>query len=245
MNSKVINVMMGLFVVAFGIAGCGGGGGSNTPNVTTVSGVAATGAPISGTAYIKDSTGTEKSQVINIDGAFSFVVDGLKAPFLLKAEWTPAGGTKQTLYSFATSTGTANINPIGHLAAISAAGATDISALYATPDASKLQMLATALPTAVSALRTGPLKPLFDQYANIDPIKDAFKADHTGFDKLLDTVTVTISQSGAVTISNKETGTTIYSSTLGNLDSGTFNQANLPSINPIQLNQRHMISGTP
>ena len=43
------------------IAGCGGGGGSipAATSGTTVSGVAATGAPMSGTAYLKDSAGTK------------------------------------------------------------------------------------------------------------------------------------------------------------------------------------------
>lgn len=229
MRCSRFKTLVGLLaIVVVGLAGCGGSG-SSTPPATTVSGVAATGAPIVGMAYLKDSAGVEKSQQINSNGSYSFVVDGLKAPFMLKAVWTPAGGTQQTLYSLAVSSGTANINPFSNLAIISAAGATDIPTLYSAPNLAILQALATAVPITVNALRTGPLKPLFDQYANIDPITDVFNANNTGFDKMLDNVTVTIAQGGSVTITNTGAGSTIFSCVLNTLGSGTFNQGNLPT----------------
>lgn len=233
MKKTIVLLVYGLsvFLSSFMLAGCGGSSsGSGGYGLQTVSGVAATGAPISGVASLKDAAGTEKSTLINSDGTFSIVVNGLKAPFILKAEWTPAGGVRQALYSFASSAGRANITPFSNLVVCSASGGADISVLYAAPNASLLQMLTATVPAAVIALRSGPLKPLLDQYANIDPIKGAFMANHTGFDRLLDDVTIAIEPIGTVTVSNSGTGATIFAGSTSNLGFGTFSPENMPPV---------------
>src|SRR6266702_8678939 len=90
-------------VIAF-IAGCGGGG--NTVSHSTVSGVAATGAPISGIVYLKDASAKEVSVGTGTDGSFNFNVEGLQAPYILKVQGT-SGGTSYTLYSFCAGPGIA------------------------------------------------------------------------------------------------------------------------------------------
>ena len=98
--------------ISLSLAGCGGGGGTSstpsaTPSASTVSGVAATGAPMSGTAYLKDSTGNQMSTPINPQtGMFTFDVSGKTPPFML---------TAGSLYSMADGPGTANINPLSNL----------------------------------------------------------------------------------------------------------------------------------
>ena len=96
---------------------------------TNVSGVAATGSAIQGRVYLKDSSGTVE-QVADTDanGAFSFNVEGLKAPFLLKAVWESDTGSHE-LYSFSEGAGRANVNPLSNAAVVAAAGVTDSSAL--------------------------------------------------------------------------------------------------------------------
>jgi hypothetical protein len=101
------------------LPGCGGGGGGAAviPVATTsVSGVAATGAPLVGTVYLKDSAtpAIELSTIIAADGSFTFDVTNLKAPFLLKAVGT-AGGRNYTLYSFASNHGIANTGRLHEL----------------------------------------------------------------------------------------------------------------------------------
>ena len=67
------------------LTACGGGGGSATP--ATVSGLAASGAAISGRIYLKDSQGLEH-YVDTTDGTYSFATSGMTPPFMLKASWT-------------------------------------------------------------------------------------------------------------------------------------------------------------
>ena len=100
------------FIAAGIIAGCGSGGGTTAP---TVSGVAATGAPMSGTAYLKDSAGNpEMSTSINPQtGAFAFNVSGKTPPFLVRAG---------SLYSMSGGPGMANINPLSNLMVANMAG---------------------------------------------------------------------------------------------------------------------------
>jgi hypothetical protein len=112
------------------IAGCGGSGdvapaqlGVHTLALSTVSGVAAAGAPIVGNAFLKDSSTPTVIKVVAIqnDGTFAFDVKELKAPFILRAEGVSAG-TPQILHSFAATTVTANINPLSEVALADAAG---------------------------------------------------------------------------------------------------------------------------
>ena len=73
----------------------------------SLSGVAATGAPIaSATITLKDKNGFIKTGVTGTDGKYSFDITGMTAPFLLKVPSGPAD-----LYSVATSSGTANVHP--------------------------------------------------------------------------------------------------------------------------------------
>ena len=119
--SNILKTTIFVCLAAFSLSACGGGGSgnANTPQAaqaTVVEGIAAAGAPLTGTVYLSDSsfrnysTTTLKkpiSALINQDGTFSISVEGLKAPFILRA--TDASGN--TLYSFANAPGTANINP--------------------------------------------------------------------------------------------------------------------------------------
>jgi hypothetical protein len=192
-------------IAALLLNGCGGGNGA----VSTVSGVAASGSPISGTARLKDSSvpARELSASIGIDGSFSFDVTGLTPPFLLKAAGT-VGGNACTYYSFATAAGTANINPLAHLAVVEAAGQDDLAPLYAAPDRTTMQGVAAALPDALARLRAalGPTLAKFGA-ASVDFVSTPYIANHRGLDLLLDTVSITAAN-GLVTVTDRMTGTT-------------------------------------
>ena len=210
-------------------AGCGGGGGNGAGNTSTVSGVASAGAPINGTAYLKDSStpAKELSGTINVDGSFFFNIDGLKPPFILKAQGT-TGGVNYTLYSFSSGPGIANINPFAHLAVTNAAASADLAALYTTPSAATMQAIAANLAKAVTDIQT-KLQPLLTIYnATDNPVSGSYAANHLGLDGVLDMVKVDINATGTVTVTNKLTNATIYTGSISKFTSGTLTIANIP-----------------
>ena len=189
------------------IAGCGGGSGGSH---STVSGVAAVGVPITGTVYLKDASAKEVSVTTNADGSFSFNVEGLHAPYILKVQGT-FSGNNYTLYSFCSGPGIANLNPFANLAIFNAAGSVDMATLYATPSAATLQAISDNLARSITDIQT-KLQPLLALYnaTTVNPVSDVYFANHQGLDGLLDMVSVDIA-AGTVTVKNKVTGmTSIY-----------------------------------
>ena len=219
------------------LGGCGSGGGSNSSSSTDtpastaamVSGVAATGAPLSGTIYLKDSSvpSVERTTSSATNGSFAFDVTGLTPPFILKAQGT-SGGTSVTLCSFAAEAGTANINPLSNAMIANAARVSDPLAVYAMPTQSDMQTIASNLPAAASTMMT-ELKPLLDQYsgANVNPITAPFVANHTGLDAVLDAVDIHIT-GGNMVVANRQNNATIFTAPITNLESGQINMANMP-----------------
>jgi hypothetical protein len=216
--------------------GCGSGGsdavplaspGSPSPVSPTVSGVAATGAPIQGKAYLRDSgNASERTAEIGSDGYFAFDVHGLKAPFLLRAEWMTESG-KHELYSFAAGPGTANINPLATAAVVAAAGGADTSILSAGLNPVQMEKTATALPGIVVSLQE-ELKPLLDHFNVVsDPIIGSYSANHTGLDAMFDATGIEVSD-GTITVTNTASGEQIFTCMTGDISGGRFNGQNMP-----------------
>ncbi len=176
------------------IAGCGGGGAGGTTASATLSGTAASGAPITGAVTVKDSAGTEKTVQIRVDGSYSIDVSGMATgPFLLKASGT-VGSKSVTLLSVATATdvnGKINITPFTDLIVANVSGQS-AEKFYNAPNYSLL--VKTELDTAEDTLQKR-LKPILDKLgilATIDLLRADFKADHSGLDGALDMVEVTV-----------------------------------------------------
>lgn len=223
-----------MFLLLLCLAGCGGGGGSGG-GASTISGVAATGAPLVGSVYLKDSSTPSKelSDAIATDGSFVLNVDGLKAPFILKAQGT-SGGTSYTLYSFSSTPGIANINPIANIAVASAAGGADLATLYTTPLATTMQTVALNLAKAVTDIQT-KLQPLFVAYnVTANPVSGNYKANHLELDGVLDMVNVTISGTGTVTITNKLTNAVMSTGSVSSITNWSPMQ-NIP-LPPVVVN---------
>ncbi|HTN44668.1 MAG TPA: carboxypeptidase-like regulatory domain-containing protein [Nitrospiria bacterium] len=126
---KVTFIVIGVVSLAFMTQGCGKNGGSSpsslvsgtvgTPPVTppppgpTISGTAATGAPIpDAVVTIKDPSGQSKTGTTDDNGKYSIDVTGMTPPFLLKVD--PASGA--SLFSFGLQqTGNVNIHPYTNL----------------------------------------------------------------------------------------------------------------------------------
>lgn len=215
-------------------AGCGGGGSnSNVPPASqTVSGVAATGSPISGTVYLKDSSSPAKeiSNQINSDGSYSFDVTSFTAPFMLKAVGT-ANAQNYTLYSLAGAPGIANINPLSHLAVVRANNGADPASLYANLTPAQAQDIKTALAIIIPQLQA-MLQQVLSQYgvASTNFVSDKYTANHMGLDLLFDMITIVINNS-TLTMSNRVSGAAILTTTLsGNTLSGQVVTANIPTI---------------
>lgn len=189
------------------LAGCSGSGESSSP---TISGIAAAGSTLTGTVYLKDSSipTRELSVPIAADGSFSFGLNGLTAPFILKATGT-ANGNNLTLYSFATAAGVANINPLSSLAVVLANGSDDLTSLYNSPDPVKMHAILNALPNAITNVQT-VLQPTLAKFgaATVNFISDPYAANHQGLDLLLDMAAISAGN-GIVTIMDKPANKTI------------------------------------
>lgn len=236
---------LSLMISALLLFGCGGGGGSVSTQV--VSGTAAVGAPLAGQVSLKDSSSPalQRSSVIGSDGSFAIDVTGMKAPFILQATGS-ANGQNHSLLSFASGLGTANVTPLSHALVAIAWGNGNPEAVFADPDAQKLKTISERLPTAVADLM-GQLTPLLQAYnvLGMDPLRDRFVADHTGFDDMLDRITVTVDDT-SLTIANQMSGEPIFAATISNVRNGTFHASNLPSLPtlPAAVTNLDAIGGT-
>jgi hypothetical protein len=208
-----------IFMVTFLVmSGCSSGGGSGSSSAPTVSGVAASGSAISGTIYLRDANGNERSASTS-DGTYSFDVTGLTPPFILKAVWSEEG-VPMELYSMAVASGTANISPLTQ-AIVSAAAGGNIEDAFDSPTPSALGAIAGNLPSATSDFRQalGPLILKYVSSADIDPITDAFSPNHQGLDKLLDDTLFTIT-SDVTSVTSSVSGTLLYEGSTSHLAQG-------------------------
>ena len=225
-------IALGSTIATIMLAGCGGGsGGTASP---TVSGIAATGMPITGQVHLKDSSAAsqERSAATAGDGSFVINVSGLTAPFIVKAEWTDATGP-HSLLSFTNAPGTANITPLSHVIVANAAGVGDPSALYESCTQEQRNRIAANLNSAVTEL-TAKLKPLFDAYGvGYDPISGPFAANHVGLDAMLDAINIQLTGS-TVMVSNRGSGAVIFSAPVAHMADGSFVAGNMPMVPPGQ-----------
>jgi hypothetical protein len=138
---------------AIALASCGGSGGSAEPGGPTLSGVAATGAPMqNATVRITCAAGPVRTGTTGANGAWTVTLDDqAKLPCIVSAE----GGTPPVvLHSVATAAGTVNITPLTNLVVASAAGDDPAAWLAANSGqlSTALGTLAASLPAAQAAV---------------------------------------------------------------------------------------------
>lgn len=182
-----------IFISSVVFVSCGGGGGVSP----TLSGTAAQGGAIANaTVTIKDVNGTIRTSITGADGKYTVNVADESPPFLLKV---PA--RNGYLYSVATATGTANIHSFTDLIVrnwykvqgsdieteFSGAGA-----LAKIPTAADINDIEAAIRNILSIY----LANVGITASDFNLITSAFKADHTGFDKVLDNTKVVVSTTG-------------------------------------------------
>lgn len=248
-NKIALTIYLILAVVVFIFSGCGGGGGGDTP--PAVSGVAASGAPMTGSAFLKDSANNpEMSTTINAQsGAFSFNVSGKTAPYMLRCG---------TLYSMSSGPGTANINPLSHLMVADAAGFANMSsmnAFYNNPNGTQMGTISGNIGTSRLHMQL-TMAPLLTQYgvATIDPITGSIIIGQ-GMDRMFDDVKMTINASGTVSMMYVTgTNATVYTGSMGSMSPGNMMSGNIvtpattptvssivitPSVARMQMNVLH------
>lgn len=227
-NKIALTIYLILSVVVLTLNGCGGGGGStSTAPPPVVSGVAASGAPMTGTAFLKDSANNpEMSTTINAQsGVFSFDVSGKTAPYMLRAG---------TLYSMSSGPGTANINPLTHLMVADAAGFANMSsmnAFYKNPNGAQMGTISGNIGTARQHMQQ-TMAQLLNAYgvATVDPIAGPVIIGQ-GMDRMFDDVKMTIDASGTVSMMYVN-GTAAYTGPMSNMSSGMMGTVITPPTTP-------------
>ena len=164
---------------AFVLSGCGGGSGGSA-RAPTLSGTAAVGAAIvGGTVTARCADGNTFTEVVttDADGNWSGTLTSGTMPCALMV----TGGTPpDTLYSYASSTGTVNITPLTTLALAQATGQTPadwFNAFSGTP---------VDVISAVNEVLDAMTVAGFDVPADGNPFTTSFVANGTGWDGLLD-----------------------------------------------------------
>jgi hypothetical protein len=167
------------------ISACGGGS-NGTPSAITLSGTAATGAPMTGASVVvKDSAGLDvcaSACTVGSDGKFSVSLkNGATGPFVLLVTQDGSDEPQVSMVD-ATQSTTVNVSPITTLIAARLAPSGDPAQLAASHlSAAKIEMATTEVKTA--------LQPLLDAAgvpSDANPLTMTFKADGTGLDKALD-----------------------------------------------------------
>jgi len=204
-------------LITLAVTACGGGGAgtattpppiqTTTPTPTSRRGTAAIGQRLAGSVFAVDVNGkVSPPTTTSALGAFVLDVGGMTAPYILSITGS-AGGKQVTLNSVATAAGqTVNITPLTDLIVSTSAGrpagsslaslCTPVANVVAPDCLSALTTAATpanlnAAVTAVSAM-VAPLNT-----AGTNPLTDAFTANGTGMDAVLDQILVSPAESQA------------------------------------------------
>jgi phosphatidylethanolamine-binding protein (PEBP) family uncharacterized protein len=218
------------------LVSCGGGGGGDSSGVSAaagaaskaVSGVASSGAAMTGTVYLKDSKGVEKTAAIGPGGNFTIVVDNLTAPFLLKAVSTD---NATILYSLAPSDGTFNINPFTNLAVTGAAGTTDLDTFYRTTWVTQHASMTSGFANNVTSLKN-QLGALFTNFSVTDrDFLNGTMQIGKGVDAIFDAITIDVdARTNTITMYGSDPSKPFMTVTLsGTTMSFAGNWENMPS----------------
>jgi hypothetical protein len=207
------------------LTACGGGGGSSASSNSTatasghaISGTVASGAPIVGKVTVIDSLGATRTVDIQASGAYSVDVSGLTGPFLFRAVGTVAGRTVSLASAAASSDGgsTINITPFTDLLVANIVGMAVEN--YLANHSTAPALTSSTLEAASTALtqRLAPILSAAGLSTSFDLLHASFAADHTGFDKLMDAVTVAVdADTNIATIVDKlDTGTALLTDNL-------------------------------
>lgn len=202
---RLIYVLAGLMVLS-GLFACGGGGSSG--GASTISGVAATGAPIAGKKmYLRDSSSPFKnmSTFTSSAGEYSFSISGLSQPCFLKI--TDDAGKDH--YSVGMGAGIVNVNPLTSIAVANAGGTGDPRKVFLNISSfgAPSRITHASVRNAVDNIQN-LIRPVSEGYSvpEFNPISGTFSANSIDpFDRMLDNMKVNIdTTTGQVAIDMKD-----------------------------------------
>jgi hypothetical protein len=204
--------------MAISLAGFGCGSSTSSPapspsKAATLKGVAMADSAVTSAALQSAGSRDVVTTTPDASGAFTFNVEGLRAPYLLRAE-----SDSGAVYAVATQAGVANLNAITTVVFAASSKDQDAATSWSAREsrsADDIERILTSLSTV--------LKPLFDLYGvtRIDDDEAAVRA-------LLADVSFTV-KARQVAVTNKATGAVIFTGSLRDLASGTFHPENMPA----------------
>lgn len=189
------------------LAACGGSGNDDPVTPTTLSGVAALGAPLAGARItVVDSQGQKKTATADAQGRYTLAADGLQAPLLLSV--IEAGNNSNCRYNNtprahclaaylpslrANATNVANLNPLtDRVASDLAVGLKFIGPQQMVESGKAPAVSGAALDTAMSLMRAGFKAALSEAgVANVDafdPVSTPMETNGKGVDAVLDVI---------------------------------------------------------
>lgn len=210
LNFSLISKTAASLLLVGALSACGGGASAPAPVVPapttfTVAGTAAGGAPFAdATVTLIDSTGaTFAGGVTGADGSYTITVPlTAKPPFVIQAV-----RDDQTLVSVVAEAkdSTTNVTPVTTLIASRLSSSGDPAKLAAEIKADPTLIDATKLSAKVAEV-VALIKPLMDAVGDsTDPLNGKLVADGTGADKVLDSLSISITPNSATTV-NIEVG---------------------------------------
>jgi len=198
-------------IIGILMASCGGGGsggvssnGGGGTSSSLLSGVVASGAPVTnGAGYaLNAATGLTTAFTTNASGNYSVDLTGQAGPFLIHVVGITSAGSPANMYSLASASsfgGTINVTPLSDVVLAYAAGATGQSLETAcTVNVSGcptllngiLANLSMANTAVVSAIPSTVLSQFGLTASTFNAITTQFATTHLGVDGLLDAITV-------------------------------------------------------
>ncbi|MCK9389474.1 MAG: DUF5018 domain-containing protein, partial [Sulfuritalea sp.] len=188
--TRFLTWFMALWLAAL-VAGCGGG--DDVPAATTVSGIAASGAPIvGGTAQMVCAGSTPGTAVTTgTDGSFTLSAPG-SAPCVIKVSGA-TGAIGGPLFSvIASSSQTrANVNQLTHMLAFLLAGGDPDTGLFQSPSSISSKITTAAVATHKATITASVIANLGAAAGiptSFDFLEGDFTANHAGFDLVLDKI---------------------------------------------------------
>lgn len=192
------NVSTGLLAMALGLqlVSCGGGSDESAPQTVSgpISGVAATGAAISGgLVTLKCASGLSSATTsTSADGSYSFTLDKVVLPCLAQVSYTDGGGDTQTLHAYVGNTGITNITPLTELLLATLLNTPALAPAFASFHNTPLRTFTAQEQRNAITLLASRLEELgLSLPEDVDPVRDTLVAktvaqDGNTLDQLLD-----------------------------------------------------------
>ncbi|PLX70560.1 MAG: hypothetical protein C0602_03345 [Denitrovibrio sp.] len=188
-------------------------------DTVVIQGVAASGLPVIGKAYIKDGEGNEYSADTDRFGKYYFDPIHFRPPYIVKAEGL-TGDRFVTLYSVSDGKDKiVNTNPYTNLAASLVVGGENLDDVYKSPENHKDKVSKEKIDESVNKVKE-MLKPVLDEMkiGDFDPFNKEYAADGKDIDGILDNIDIKVDGSNFRVV-DSSTGTMLIDSDIGDIDS--------------------------